>query len=310
MGKEQTIFEQRMKTNITNYTLAMLLGEKQTQMYFESFADLLKMDVLLVDRNGAEVAKVGNLVLDDINTDMEPGRTLIVQGRTMGRLYVKKASGDPLTMEEEDFMDATKRLFERMAGQIYFQKESTLYIDLQENSDNPGMKLHKVEKEDGLTGVFNRSYYENRVKIIDRSGVLPVALIFVNINDWKYANDHFGDDGSDRLIQIVAEILKKEAKEEYVIGRVDGDVFQVLIPMAEDGEAEDYAARVQASCNAYEDEKLAPSVAVGIQYKTNVEENLMDKVSDAEYEMFQNKFDVKNEPGYRERLEKYEHKIL
>ena len=306
MGKEQTVFEQRIKTNITNYTLAMLLGEKQTQMYFESFAELLKMDVLLVDRNGAEVAKVGNLVLDNINTDMEPGRTLIVQGRTMGRLYVRKASGDSLTMEEEDFVDATKRLLERMAGQIYFQKESTLYIDLKENSDNPGMKLHNVEKEDGLTGVFNRSYYENRVKIIDRSGVLPVALIFVNINDWKYANDHFGDDGSDRLIQIVAEILKKEAKEEYVIGRVDGDVFQVLIPMAEDGEAEGYAARVQASCNAYEDEKLAPSVAVGIQYKTNVEENLMDKVSDAEYEMFQNKFDVKNEPGYRERLEKYE----
>ena len=309
MGKEQTELEQRIKTNITNYTLSMLLGEKQTQMYFESFAEIMKVDVLLVDRSGAEVARVGSLALSDINTDMEPGRTLIVQGRTMGRLYARKTSGDPLSMEEENFLDATKRLLERMAGQIYFQKETALYIDWKENSDNPGMKLRNVEKEDGLTGVFNKSYYENRAKIIDRSGVLPVALIFVNINDWKYANDHFGDDGSDRLIQIVAEILKKEAKEEYVIGRVDGDVFQVLIPIAEDGEAEDYSARVQAACNAYEDEKLAPSVAIGIQYKTNVEENLLDKVSDAEYEMFQNKFDVKNEPGYRERLEKYEHNI-
>ena len=270
MGKEQTELEQRIKTNITNYTLSMLLGEKQTQMYFESFAEIMKVDVLLVDRSGAEVARVGSLALSDINTDMEPGRTLIVQGRTMGRLYARKTSGDPLSMEEENFLDATKRLLERMAGQIYFQKETALYIDWKENSDNPGMKLHNVEKEDGLTGVFNKSYYENRAKIIDRSGVLPVALIFVNINDWKYANDHFGDDGSDRLIQIVAEILKKEAKEEYVIGRVDGDVFQVLIPIAEDGEAEDYSARVQAACNAYEDEKLAPSVAIGIQYKTNV----------------------------------------
>ena len=212
MGKEQTELEQRIKTNITNYTLSMLLGEKQTQMYFESFAEIMKVDVLLVDRSGAEVARVGSLALSDINTDMEPGRTLIVQGRTMGRLYARKTSGDPLSMEEENFLDATKRLLERMAGQIYFQKETALYIDWKENSDNPGMKLHNVEKEDGLTGVFNKSYYENRAKIIDRSGVLPVALIFVNINDWKYANDHFGDDGSDRLIQIVAEILKKEAK--------------------------------------------------------------------------------------------------
>ena len=140
MGKEQTELEQRIKTNITNYTLSMLLGEKQTQMYFESFAEIMKVDVLLVDRSGAEVARVGSLALSDINTDMEPGRTLIVQGRTMGRLYARKTSGDPLSMEEENFLDATKRLLERMAGQIYFQKETALYIDWKENSDNPGMK--------------------------------------------------------------------------------------------------------------------------------------------------------------------------
>ena len=112
MGKEQTELEQRIKTNITNYTLSMLLGEKQTQMYFESFAEIMKVDVLLVDRSGAEVARVGSLALSDINTDMEPGRTLIVQGRTMGRLYARKTSGDPLSMEEENFLDATKRLLE------------------------------------------------------------------------------------------------------------------------------------------------------------------------------------------------------
>jgi len=95
--------------------------------------------------------------------------------------------------------------------------------------------------------------------------------------------DNFGVEKSDSLIKLIASIVKKEAKDEYIIGRIDGDVFLVLIPQAEDGEAEDYCRRVQAACQAYEDDVLAPSVAAGIVYKTNVEEHLAEKVSDAEY---------------------------
>ena len=45
-------------------------------------------------------------------------------------------------------------------------------------------------------------------------------------------------------------------------------MFIVLIPIADEGEAEDYVARVQAACLAYEDEVIAPSVACGVVYKT------------------------------------------
>ncbi len=110
---------------------------------------------------------------------------------------------------------------------------------------------------------------------------------------------------SDSLIQLVASILLKEAQGEYVIGRIDGDVFLVLIPMAQEGEAEAYCGRVQAACHSYdEDDVLAPSVAVGIVYKTNVEESLSDKLSDAEYEMYMNKREIKSAPGYQERVRK------
>ena len=152
--------------------------------------------------------------------------------------------------------------------------------------------------------MFNKLYFDSKMKVIDRSEVVPIAVLNVNINDWKFVNDHYGDEESDRLIAVVAGILKEEANPYFVIGRIDGDVFGVLIPMAEEGEAEDYAKRIQDKCLAYEDPRLAPSVAVGIVYKTNVEETLEAKLSDAEYEMFDNKFEIKNAPGYRERLQK------
>ena len=159
------------------------------------------------------------------------------------------------------------------------------------------------EKEDVLTGVYHKLYFEGRMKVLDRAEIVPVAVINININDWKFVNDHYGDEESDRLIRTIAELIKREAKPDYIIGRVDGDVFVVLIPMVETDEAEDYCRRLQAACLAYEDPILAPSVACGIVYKTNVEEGLTDKLPDAEYEMFNNKFELKNAPGYRERLE-------
>ncbi|MBQ8877530.1 MAG: GGDEF domain-containing protein, partial [Lachnospiraceae bacterium] len=61
---------------------------------------------------------------------------------------------------------------------------------------------------------------------------------------------------------------------------------------------------IQDRCFTYEDPVLAPSVAAGVVYKTNVEETMEERMSDAEYEMFNNKFEIKNAPGYRERLAK------
>ena len=55
---------------------------------------------------------------------------------------------------------------------------------------------------------------------------------------------------------------------------------------------------------AYEDEILAPSIAYGFVTKTNVEESMQSLLSDAEYEMFNHKIEVKSAAGYRERLTK------
>ena len=142
------------------------------------------------------------------------------------------------------------------------------------------------------------------MKVLDRSQVAPIAALCININDVKFAKEHFGEEEGDRLIRIIANILQREAKPEYVIGRVDGDVFNVMIPMPEEGEAEKYAKAVQNACNEYVDKCLAPSVAVGISVKEKVDEYLAQVFSDAEYEMFENKMNMKKAPGYQNRLRK------
>ncbi|MDE6203373.1 MAG: GGDEF domain-containing protein, partial [Lachnospiraceae bacterium] len=302
-------YDRRIKENIRNYTLFNLYDMDIIKKYLNNLAEILELNLLLTDRHGEKEIVVGDSFVG-FHPDVanEPGRKLRIQNYTIGHLYVKRLSESRDERLLDEMVDGTIKLLARLGEEAYLHRESSIYLEeLEKQLEDKKHKIAQNEREDILTGVFNKIFFENRMKTIDRSEVVPVAVINVNINDWKFANDHFGDEESDRLIRIVADILKEEAKQYFILGRVDGDAFGVLIPMAEDGEAEDYAARVQERCNTYEDPVLAPSVAVGIVYKTNIEETLEERLSDAEYEMFNNKFEVKNAPGYKERLAKGVH---
>ena len=306
MGYDSIPYEKRVKENIRNYSLGNLYDMEIMKSYLSNLAQVLEINILLTDRHGEKEVVIGDSFLgfhpDVVN---DPGRKIRVQNHTVGHLYINPLNKNRDERLIGEMVDETVQLFARLGEEAYLRRESSIYLEeLEKQLADKQRAVAANEREDVLTGVFNKLYLDSKMKVIDRSEVVPIAVLNVNINDWKFVNDHYGDEESDRLIAVVAGILKEEANPYFVIGRIDGDVFGVLIPMAEEGEAEDYAKRIQDKCLAYEDPRLAPSVAVGIVYKTNVEETLEAKLSDAEYEMFDNKFEIKNAPGYKERLQK------
>lgn len=295
--------EKRLKENIKNYSLDQIYQMDELAGLFKILTSYSGFSILLTDRHGEKVLSTGGrFVCEKIDVNEEPGEKISVAGRTIAHLYIK--IDEPL--QEGSAAKIMKMLKEQliiMGENAYNYMEASLYIDELENKfEKEQFGIRQGEKLDPLTGALNHTYFANRLKVIDRSGVIPVAVINININDWKYVNDNYGDEESDRLIKVVAGFLLKEAKAEYVVGRCGGDSFQVLIPMAEEGEAEEFCIQVQDACMNYEDEILAPSVAYGFVMKTNVEEKIEDLLSDAEYEMFNHKLEVKSAPGYKERL--------
>jgi len=299
-------FEKRIKENIKNYRLGNLFPMEFLQEYFKQITRKFQVDLLVTDRHGEKVFSEGNFCGFAPDVVENPGRKLKVQNRTIGHIYytLERVAEEKLA-EVEDFLNMTVDMLEAWGEDSYLRREMAAYLDELEVWKQEGIQsIRHADREDALTGVFQKSYFESRLQVIDRSEVVPVAVINANINDWKFVNDHFGDEESDRLIQVIADFLKEEAKPDYVIGRTDGDVFYIIIPMPEENETEEYCSRVQQRCMSFEDEYLAPSVAFGYVYKENVEEALADKLSDAEYEMFEHKMEMKKAPGYRERLEK------
>lgn len=305
MSYQEVAFEKRIKENIKNYAVKNLYAMDQLEEYLRALEDAYGMEILLTGRHGEKLLEMGDFAGFEPDVEAEPGEKLRVADRTVAHIYVKYGRvQEEKRKSAEKMLEASIHLLAALGNEVYMHRESAAYIDELEVKLGAGSGQRKCgEKEDILTGVYNKNYIESRMQVLERSETIPVAVVNVNINDWKFVYDNFGVEKSDSLIQLIASILKKEAKNEYMIGRIDGDVFLVLIPMAEDGEAEDYCRRIQDACLAYdEDEALAPSVATGIVYKTNVEEHLEDKISDAEYEMFNHKLEIKNAPGYQERL--------
>lgn len=298
--------EKRLKDNIKNYSLPSLVDINRMSDQFELLHKLSGVEILVTDRHGEKLISFGNFVSFHPDVVNDPGTKLRVSNRTIAHIYLNYDHVEESVLSlVSTFLSKLIETYECVGEQTFYHKETAVYVDeLEEKLEKESYQAKHGEKNDELTGVLNRTYFENRLKIVDRSQIAPVSAICININDWKFVNDHYGDEESDRLIRVIAGIITQNAKPEYIIGRVDGDVFNVLIPMPEDGESESFCAAIKADCENYEDARLAPSVAIGNVLKENVEETLFDKLADAEYEMFEDKLAMKTAPGYKERLEK------
>ncbi|MCM1181950.1 MAG: GGDEF domain-containing protein [Roseburia sp.] len=310
MNTKKIAFAERVEQNSRNYYPKDLMdlaaaGEMLLQLY-ERFG----LATMMTDRHGGIVMVYGDFEGFKPDVVNKPGNKIRVKGRTVCHIYARYDDVAAEALETvQKLLGAYIKTLEGFCEKSYMASEQASYIDeLEQQVEKDAYQAKYSEQNDPLTGVLNRNYFIGRMKQLAERGVVPTAAICANINDWRFVDDNYGEEESDRLIVTVAEILKEKAAErgldEAVIGRVEGDVFYILLPLAEEEEARAYCDSVQQACLSYEDERLAPSVAVGCVMKTNVEEGFREVFSDAEYAMFENKFELKNAAGYRERLEK------
>lgn len=82
---------------------------------------------------------------------------------------------------------------------------------------------------DSLTNIYNRTTVMSRIAAaVENIKEEQAALIIVDIDDFKLANDTFGTDYGDAMMRTYADRLKKLFTDEDILGRVGGDRFIVL----------------------------------------------------------------------------------
>ena len=100
---------------------------------------------------------------------------------------------------------------------------------------------HFLAYHDALTGLFNRALFLDLVQqAIARSqrSLHPLALLFLDLDNFKLINDTFGHETGDRLLVAVAERLSAAVRKTTdAVARLSGDEFAILQTGLDDPQA-------------------------------------------------------------------------
>lgn len=112
-------------------------------------------------------------------------------------------------------------------------------------------KLKEQTYTDFLTGLGNRNRYIETLERLEKEKLDSLGVIFIDINNLKKANDNFGHQYGDRMIQDVARGLKESFPENAY--RIGGDEFVALYI---NGSRKEFDKRIQKLQNFQKEESI------------------------------------------------------
>ncbi len=131
--------------------------------------------------------------------------------------------------------------------------------------------LSKRAQVDPLTGAYTRATFEERLSELleqAKASEETLALLFVDLDRFKFVNDTYGHDIGDKLLREVGRIIRQNVRGHDLVGRVGGDEFTVALVNVKDERAAAAVARsLVRELNApiqIDNRELQVSASIGI----------------------------------------------
>ncbi|MCA1692502.1 MAG: EAL domain-containing protein, partial [Actinobacteria bacterium] len=151
-------------------------------------------------------------------------------------------------------------------------------------------ELRERALHDDLTGLANRGLFADRIEhCLSSRSETPVALIFLDLDDFKSVNDSLGHAAGDVLLQEVARRLLTCVRPHDTVARLGGDEFAILLEDANQEQATRVADRVleaMAPSFELEDQQVHTRASVGLAIATGGEADAEDLLSRADAAMY------------------------
>lgn len=114
--------------------------------------------------------------------------------------------------------------------------------------------LEHMASHDPLTGLANRYRFHRELEAAvsrARDQGEGLAVLYIDLDGFKAANDQLGHEAGDRLLQAAARCLRDGLRQSDMIARVGGDEFAALLPGCGTHEAAAAVAEALRSCVAH-----------------------------------------------------------
>ncbi len=193
------------------------------------------------------------------------------------------------------FTGSDRALFETLAANasaaLQYDRLEQAVSELRDLQDQLQHQAH----HDPLTGLANRSLFSQRVReALEGDSEGKVAVMFIDLDDFKGVNDTLGHAIGDQLLRGVASRLVHSVRREDVVARLGGDEFAVLVRRDEDAEqgAVDIAKRTLQSFLmpvAAGEKPLSISLSIGIAASHSARTHAEELLRDADVAMYEAK---------------------
>jgi two-component system cell cycle response regulator len=210
-------------------------GEEALSRCGQEKIDLVVLDLLLPDLDGFNVCQKLKesaatqhiqIVMVSAQTDLETKLTSIELGAD--EFLIKPINREELTVRIRALMKK-KQYYDQLATRF----ETTLNAAI----------------TDKLTGLYNHSYFkhfmENEIKRCERQNQ-SMALIMIDIDDFKQYNDTYGHPAGDVLLKLFGKMLKVSIREVDLAARYGGEEFAIVLPYTGREKAQKAAERILA----------------------------------------------------------------
>lgn len=149
--------------------------------------------------------------------------------------------------------------------------------------------IRYLSYHDKLTGLYNRTFFEEELNRISTSRQLPIGLIIGDVNGLKLVNDALGHLEGDKVIKQAAEILRKSCRHEDIISRWGGDEFIILLPNCDSSSTMRVYKRISNSFIEIDSLATKVNISLGMAVQTSLDQDIKDVIKEAEENMYRNK---------------------